>query len=382
MWRGVKRAGLSHKRMNCGDRNHCSHKKNARLICYYLPQFHPIPENDRCFGKGFTEWTNVAKARPLFPGHYQPHVPADLGFYDLRLPEARAAQAQLAQEYAIEGFCYWHYWFAGRRLLQRPFQEVLRSGEPKLPFCLAWANETWTAIWQGRPNEIIVEQTYPGRQDDEAHFYALLDAFCDARYIKVDGKPLFYVYKPHQLPEPKRFVEHWQDLAVKNGLKGVYFVGEDRYWIWNPKLHGFDATVPSSPGIAVDRLIAGGHTLTGEVCCGKLMKLRTLTVLNYSDFVGQNQVSLAEHHDCFPSVLSNWDNTPRAGINGVVLRESTPDLFRLHLRRVLQQIADRPYDKRIVFVKSWNKWAEGNHLEPDLRYGWAYLQVCKDEILE
>jgi len=151
----------------------------ARLIAFYLPQFHPIPENDNWWGKGFTEWTNVAKARPLFRKHYQPHVPADLGFYDLRLPEVRAAQAVMARSVGIEGFCYWHYWFAGKRLLERPFNEVLKSGEPDFPFCLGWANQTWTGIWHGAPNRILIEQTYPGRADYEKHFHALLEAFHD-----------------------------------------------------------------------------------------------------------------------------------------------------------------------------------------------------------
>src|SRR5208283_1156501 len=168
----------------------------ARLIALYLPQYHPIPENDEWWGKGFTEWTNVVKAKPSFRGHRQPHIPADLGFYDLRVPETRIAQAELALEYGIGGFCYWHYWFGeGKKLLEKPFEEVLKSGEPDFPFCLAWANESWTGVWHGSPDKVLREQTYPGSNDDEAHFYYLLTAFRDSRYLKVDDRPIFYVYK-------------------------------------------------------------------------------------------------------------------------------------------------------------------------------------------
>ena len=190
-----------------------------RLIAYYLPQYHPIPENDAWWGNGFTEWTNVAKAKPLFRGHYQPHIPADLGFYDLRVPEVREAQAALAREAGIEGFCYWHYWFGGKRLLERPFDEVLASGKPDFPFCLAWANASWTGIWYGADDRILQEQTYPGLEDHRAHFEALLPAFKDPRYIRVDGKPLFMIFQPVDLSAD--VIAFWQQLALAAGLPGI-----------------------------------------------------------------------------------------------------------------------------------------------------------------
>ena len=200
-----------------------------RAIAYYLPQYHPIPENDQWWGEDFTEWTNVRKARPLYRGHYQPNVPGDLGYYDLRDKEVRKAQADLAATHGISGFCYWHYWFAGQRLLERPFNEVLVSGEPDFPFCLGWANESWTGVWHGNPDMTLVEQVYPGRADEEKHFRQVEKAFRDPRYITIDGKPVFYIYKPHQIPHCQQFVELWQSLAIKSGLKGVYFIGEDVY---------------------------------------------------------------------------------------------------------------------------------------------------------
>ena len=200
----------------------------ARVIAFYLPQFHPIPENDKFWGRGFTEWTNVAKAKPLFRGHYQPRIPADLGFYDLRLPEVREAQAAMASDAGIEGFCYWHYWFGnGKKLLERPFEEVLSSGQPDFPFCLAWANHDWTTkTWQnGGRKEMIVQQTYPGEKDHISHFNYVLPAFLDHRYIKVDGKPLFLILEPYYFKGLTLFMDLWRKLAVEHGLKGIYFVG-------------------------------------------------------------------------------------------------------------------------------------------------------------
>ena len=202
-------------------------ENKARVIAFYLPQFHPIPENDKWWMKGFTEWTNVGKARPLFPGHYQPKVPADLGYYDLRVPETRKAQADMAKEYGIEGFCYWHYWFGnGKRLLERPFNEVLASGEPDFPFCLAWANESWRGFFHGvKTKETLITQLYPGKDDYIAHFNEVLPAFKDHRYITVEGKPIFVIYQPFDHPEMKDFIELWRTLAKQNGLKGIHFVG-------------------------------------------------------------------------------------------------------------------------------------------------------------
>ena len=199
----------------------------ARAIAFYLPQFHPIPENDAWWGPGFTEWTNAAKARPLYPGHRQPTLPADLGFYDLRLPETREAQSALAETYGVEAFCYWHYWFGGgRRVLETPFTEVLASGEPSVSFCLGWANQTWTGIWHGAADRVLMEQTYPGPEDDQAHFDAIVAAFRDERYLRVDGRPVFYVFRPEELPDAAQFVDRWQQMARQAGLDGLYLAAE------------------------------------------------------------------------------------------------------------------------------------------------------------
>src|SRR4030067_795308 len=215
----------------------------ARVIALYLPQYHPIPENDEWWGKGFTEWTNAAKAKPMFRGHYQPHTPADLGFYDLRVSETRIAQAEMAREYGIEAFCYYHYWFAGKRVLERPFNEVLESGEPDFPFCLCWANQTWTCIWHGAPKRVLIEQTYPGYDDHRNHFDVLLRAFTDRRYVTVDGKPLFLIYEPLDIPEVKKMTELWRKWAEQAGLKGLYLVGYSWGLFYVPQEYGFDGSL-------------------------------------------------------------------------------------------------------------------------------------------
>lgn len=350
----------------------------ARAIAFYLPQFHPIPENDTWWGKGFTEWTNTAKAKRLFPGHYQPHVPADLGFYDLRLPESRAAQAEMAKQYGIEAFCYYRYWFAGKELLERPFKEVLASGEPDFPFCLCWANETWTGIWHGAPKRVLIEQTYPGEEDHRRHFEALLPAFADRRYVTVDGKPLFAIYRPTQLPDPERTLDFWRKLAQEAGLPGLHLVGVTWDVNWNPGEHGFDAAILQNLPPAV-------HWYPWNQPFNKIKRyierrLDIPNVYNYAKIAPNLLPKRFASTEVYPCAIPNWDNSPRSGVNGRVFHGSTPELFRAHFRRAIDLTKDRRAEQRIVFIKSWNEWAEGNHLEPDFRHGHAYLEVIRDEL--
>ena len=316
----------------------------------------------------------------MFPGHWQPKAPGDLGFYDLRVAETRQTQAEMARTHGISGFCYWHYWFGGQRLLERPFTEVLESGEPDFPFCLGWANESWAGVWHGDPDRILMEQTYPGREDEERHFRLVEEAFRDPRYLKVDGRPIFYVYKPRRIPECRRFVEHWQNLAVKAGLDGIYFIGEDVYIDkdpWDFRANGFDAVVPNSPGVAFLRL-AKKRFLPRYLVPRLIHKILGHPVrFKYQDFIEHNQVEPG-HDDFYPSVVPNWDNTPRVGRRGFVLTHPSRELFRRQLQYAVRQVQDRREDRRIVFLKSWNEWAEGNYLEPDLRHGKSYLEVCRE----
>ena len=350
----------------------------ARLIAFYLPQFHPIPENDEWWGKGFTEWTNTAKAKPLFPGHYQPHVPADLGFYDLRVPETRMAQAEMAREYGIEAFCYYHYWFAGKRLIERPFAEVLESGKPDFPFCLCWANQTWSGIWHGAPNKVLIEQTYPGDDDHRNHFDFLLRAFTDRRYVTVDGKPLFLIFKPLEIPEVKKMTDLWREWAEQAGLKGLYLVGYFLSPFLKPQEYGFDGSLverlpPRRGGVSRRRPI---KWLIREL----QMKLGKPTTYSYEKILPELLGGNIPNNGEYPMVMPNWDNTPRSGKHGLVFHGSTPELFRILVRKALQIVEKYPPEHKIIFVKSWNEWAEGNHLEPDLKFGRGYLKVLKEEI--
>ena len=352
--------------------------KRARMIAFHLPQFHPTPENDAWWGKGFTEWTNVAKAKPLFPGHYQPHVPADLGFYDLRLPEARHAQAELAREYGIAGFCYYHYWFGGRRILERPVDEILKSSEPDFPFCLCWANHSWNTAWQGTSNTLI-EQVYPGLNDHAAHFDWLLQAFTDLRYLKVDGRPIFVIYEPDNIPDVRKVTDFWRDQAVKAGLPGLHLIGvSHRDEKWDPRSRGLDAsTMQALP--ARDSRIPRRY-LSTKLKLALQGNKHELTIWDYEEIVPSLLRSNRPAWRDYPLVLPNWDNTPRSGMRGLVFHDATPDKFRGLLREAITRVVDHPAEEKIVFLKAWNEWAEGNHVEPDQKWGRAWLDVLREEL--
>ncbi|PBJ13871.1 glycoside hydrolase family 99-like domain-containing protein [Flavobacterium sp. ACN6] len=353
-------------------------KAKARVIAFYLPQFHPIPENDDWWGKGFTEWRNVGKAKSLFKGHYQPRVPADLGYYDLRVPETREAQAEMAKEYGIEGFCYWHYWFGhGKRLIERPFNEVVNLGEPDFPFCLAWANETWKGFAHGMTNRnVLIEQLYPGIEDYEAHFYEVLPAFKDKRYLTVDRKPIFMIYKPLSHPDLNQFINLWQKLALENGLAGIYFVAHTSFVEEIPEILKYKIDA-----VNLNRIFSYVHSNRSfsRKVSDKMKKhiLRMPLVYHYKKmtkyFLGKEELQ----ENIFPTILPNWDHSPRSGREGVVFHNSTPELFEKHVSDALKLVTAKSEDKKIIFLKSWNEWAEGNYMEPDLKYGMDYLKALQ-----
>lgn len=380
----------------------------ARVIAFYLPQFHPIPENDKWWGKGFTEWTNVAKAKPLFRGHYQPRIPADLGFYDLRLPEVREQQAELAREAGIEGFCYWHYWFGnGKMLLEKPFQEVLHSGKPDFPFCLGWANHSWkTGTWtRDGSNQMIAEQKYLGENDYTMHFNYVLPAFQDPRYITVDGKPLFVIFDPYDLPID--FILTWRKLANENGLPGIHFVGYTFNSLGRP-LYNAQGEQITRGYFNTDEVQKYYNYLTQELHFDAVIPIGTyraeILTKNRYWFALQRKLSTAwninikalyqydkvmRHYyapeDCaenvYPSLLPQWDRSPRSGMNGIYIN-STPEKFEKTLKEALKLIENKQNEHKILFLKSWNEWAEGNYVEPDLKYGHGYLDVLRKQLLE
>ncbi len=343
----------------------------ARLLAFYLPQFHPVPVNDLSSGPGFTEWHLVAGARPLFPGHRQPQLPGELGFYDLRSVETRIAQADLARDHGIEAFCYWHYWSLGERLLERPFTEVVDSGEPGFPFCLAWANHDWAPVWGPKKGVRIFEQRYGGSVDDDAHFAALESAFHDPRYVTVDGAPVFFVFRPGDIPDIGAFAERWRALADRSGLPSLHLVGQGRGRYDIERRDELNAALDAMVQVdvvppAVQR--PPWVRLVDRVRGGPLR-------FDYAS-IAHLDPAMADWADrCYPCVLTNWDNTPRTDRDGIVVLDPDPQLLEELVGRALALVADRPDEHQLVFIKSWNEWAEGNYVEPDEATGRARLEA-------
>lgn len=351
-----------------------------KVIAFYLPQFHPIPENNEWWGKGFTEWTNVAKAKPLFHGHYQPKIPADLGFYDLRLPVIREEQAELAKEAGISAFCYWNYWFGnGKMLLNNPLQSIIESGQPNFPFCLAWANHTWfKKQWNNKTSilskEVLIEQVYPGEKDIYDHFYTMLPAFMDKRYYKIQGRLVFVIYDVKEIPYLKSFVDIWQNLALKNDLPGFYFIAHSFNIenINNEKFTSLDA-------INMHLLHDAFQNSRNKRILSFILK-RPLNIIDYSYAMKYWESDLFKINNIIPSIYPNWDTTPRIGSVGSILQNSNPTVFKKHVDRIFNLIKDKESENRIVFLKSWNEWAEGNYMEPDLKYGKGYIKALKQSL--
>lgn len=341
-----------------------------------MPQYHPIPENDAWWGAGFTEWTNVVNARPLFPGHDQPRVPAELGYYDLRSPAVRTAQAALAREHGIEAFCYYHYWFAGRRLLERPLQTVLASGEPDFPFCVCWANQSWRGTWYGAPGRTLIEQRYPGAGDHRRHFEALLPAFSDPRYVRVNGRPLFLIFQPEELPDARRTLDLWREFARRAGLPGLYIVCQHHDPAFDARRLGFD-------GSMLVGVVPRAWRVPGGMLLERLRQRlrRHPAVFDYETAARAWAFAPVSGIRSYPCVVPNWDNTPRCGVGGFVLQDSTPERFGQSVRAAVERVRREPADERLVFIKSWNEWAEGNYLEPDQKWGRGYLEALRDELV-
>lgn len=350
----------------------------TKFIALYLPQYHPIPENDQWYGKGFTEWTNVASSKPLFKGHYQPHVPADLGFYDLRLKESRRAQAEMAQRYGISAFCYWTYWFGnGRKLLDMPIWEVYKDKNITLPFCLGWANHSWEKkLWNRKEkNELLIEQTYPGKEDYSAFFYEMLPLLRDERYFRVNNCPFFLVYKPLDCPDMNMFIETWRKLALKEGLLDFYFVGRDSACRDKEKIlgMGFNAVYD-------DNMLNIHHEQdisTKIVTRIARRYLHVPTIFEYKDAIKYMITDDAASEDVIPSIAPNWDHSPRSGKYSPIFVNCEPELFEIVAKKAAMIVSKKDEDKKLVIIKSWNEWGEGNHLEPDLKYGLGYLEALK-----
>lgn len=371
----------------------------ARVIAFYLPQFHPVDVNDKYWGKGFTEWTNVAKAKPVYKGQYQPQIPADLGFYDLRLPEVREAQAKMAKEAGIEGFCYWYYRFEnGKNVLERPIKEVLKTHKPDFPFCIGWANHDWSnKTWEKskrfQKNIVFLKQKYLGEKDYTEYFYEVLPLFQDRRYITVDSKPLFYIFDPDAIPDVTNFINLWQKLAKKNGLNGIFFVARadscgkapiiyNKDFISHAKEHydhfiklGFDAV--NSYSFRRAEVLATGYT---KKVWRQIQRRLIGHALNKHDYgkIMENYYTDEDELDyVIPTIMPRRDRTPRNGKNSLVYSNSTPEKFESAVSIALSKIKNKTQEHKILFLDSWNEWGEGSYMEPDLKFGHGYLNALK-----
>mgnify|MGYP003609237119 CR=1 FL=1 len=366
--------------------------KSIKFIAYYLPQFHPIPENDAWWGKGFTEWTNVAKAKPLFKGHYQPILPADLGFYDLRVPEVQEAQSKLALEYGVDGFIYYQYWFGnGKMLLEKPAEAMLANKKIKIPFCFCWANETWKGIWHGLDNpSVLIEQTYNGEEGYIEYFNYLLPFFKDERYIKVDNMPMFHIYRLDDIKELDTFFAIFNSLAKKNGFDGVYFVAtrnaKAKNVIENSNIFGVVGLDAFEKIRYQQKTFFERHSFLGKLENKISVKLgftnevgrRTKPlILDYSR--GVKKISISFPHEKYIScVFPNWDNSARSGKKSLIFNNATPELWKIHLEKSVKELKKHKKAPQIVVIKSWNEWAEGNYLEPDQKFGLQWLLAVKE----
>lgn len=352
-------------------------KVNTKLIAFYLPQFHSIPENDEWWGEGFTEWTNTKKARPLYRGHYQPREPFQFNYYDLRKSKVQHWQARLARDYGIYGFCYYHYWFKGKLLLETPLHNMLASGEPDFPFCLSWANEPWTRNWDGRSDQVLIPQEYGSRRIWKEHFHYLLNMFNDPRYIRVNNKPLFIIYRAELIEECKEMLEYWQRLARRNGLEGIYFV-ETMGGFPLASLDIFDARLQFEPMYTTSHDVPahGFHQMYHAV---QLMEERSrdLTLVNYDAVWTRilERTFNGSEKKIYLGGFVDWDNTARRGKDAFVFQGASPEKFGHYLRQLVHKA--NQLGNEFTFINAWNEWAEGTYLEPDQKYGYAYLEKVK-----
>lgn len=361
----------------------------TKILAFYLPQYHPTPENDEWWGKGFTEWSNVAKTTPRFKGHHQPHLPADLGFYDLRLDEVRKAQAVMAIDFLVSGFCYYHYWFNGKLLLERPLEEVINSGSPDFPFCLCWANENWTRAWDGLDKQSLVSQEY-STSDNKNHIEWLTKRFKDARYIKIQGSPVLLIYRPDSIPNAEELLLSWRNHVKNAGFPGLYvcavknsFVQVDDHDLISK---GYDAVVDFQPNRADFPRPNNFLNLMFEFArrflpkgLYQLLKLsgNAAKKISYTAMVDALlKKPWPSSYKKFPCIFPSWDNSARRKTSTIIQNDS-PKTYGKWLKNSLENVANYPEEERIVFINAWNEWAEGCHLEPDKKNGYKFLNETK-----
>jgi hypothetical protein len=369
--------------LNEKDQSYCDFKQHdadairttLKLIAFYLPQFYPMPENDAWWGKGFTEWTNVTKAVPQFIGHYQPHLPGELGYYDLRLAEVQERQVELARNYGIHGFCFYYYWFNGKRLLDRPLDLFTSNKKIDFPFCICWANENWTRRWDGLEDSVLISQQHNFKIDHKI-IHDFIKQFKNPNYIRINGRPLLLIYRGDILNEGEDTLKYWRKECIKSGQGNPYIVVAQSFGYYDPRTLGFDAAVSFPPHdiklkTINDRLVILNQTYNGQVW-------------SYPEYVSSSIKELAPTpYTQFHSLFPNWDNEPRRPGRGMTFAFSSAEYYRIWLEHVCEHsLRQLSKDEKFVFVNAWNEWGEGAHLEPDRKYGYAYLEATYQALLE
>lgn len=347
--------------------------QSIKLIAFYLPQFHPIPENDLWWGEGFTEWSNVRKAEPNFEGHYQPRCPGELGYYDLRDIRIQKQQIELAKKFGIYGFCYYYYWFSGKRLLERPLDQFLENKELDFPFCICWANENWTRRWDGLENEILISQEYT-IEDDQKFIRDVAPILQDRRYIRINGKPLLIVYRASLLPAAAQTIETWRNECMKLGIGEIYLAAVQSFDIKDPRPYAFDAAIEfppfHCPPIHIDQ---SSLSILNPEFRGIIKDYRVTAALK--------MLEPPPDYLKFRTIIPSWDNTARKQNNGHIFINSTPATYKKWLKEAIKYTKTYlPADQQYIFLNAWNEWAEGAYLEPDKRYRRSYLQATKEAI--
>jgi lipopolysaccharide biosynthesis protein len=355
---------------------------DLQVVAIYLPQYHPIPENDEWWGKGFTEWFNVVKSKPRFRAHYQPHLPADLGFYDLRLDEVRQAQEQLAVRNGINAFCYYHYWFNGKRLLEKPIEMKLKNSDLTLPFMLCWANENWTRAWDGGESQILIKQEY-SLEDDRHHFQELARYFSDSRYMKVDGKPVFLIYRPKLFPNIRETIEIWREEAMAYGFPGIHIGYVQSWGVFDPPQDmGFDFAIEFHPFSKKKTDIVSKKSFISRLSTlfnARMVRQNGDMLMDYWTYV-ESQMVKNYKSNVSPGITPMWDNSARRAKNALIWVNSTPEVYKKWLDFILKEYPWGASKEKMLFINAWNEWAEGNHLEPCTKWGSSYLEATKSSL--
>lgn len=376
-----------------------------KIITYYLPQFHNIPENNEWWGDGFTEWVNVKNAKPIYEGHTQPRVPLNQNYYNLLDDDVKIWQAKIAKEHGVYGFCYYHYWFNGKLLLEKPMEQMLANKKIDMPFCICWANEAWTKAWVGEATKVLIAQKYGSESEWKDHFEYLLPFFKDERYIYRDGKPLFVVYRPSVVDCMEEMMKYWNELAIEAGLKGICFAYQtgELDWSNSPVAESFDYDIEFQPGYVRHEMVSAkkgflnGLKKVRRKIAGVFERRFGINLLRYgmstfqkvtnSQFISYDEAwneiinSKPYRKNSIPGAFVRWDNTPRHGERGFIYKGETPEKFKKYLSEQIKH-AKNDYNEDMMFMYAWNEWAEGGYLEPDEEYGYGYLESIRDALKE